>query len=245
MRVKRPPVKYLFIFAVIITVSVSIGYFWYQDISTLISKYYHLFTDKSRIQTFITSFGIFAPFVFIFLQILQVLLAPIPGEASGIIGGFLFGITKGFFYSTIGLSLGSWVNFMIGRFMGKRFIRQMIPSDYLNRFDAIIKQQGIVVVFIFFLFPGFPKDYLCLFLGLSTMPIRIFMILAVVGRMPGTFMLSLQGVALYEQDYQLLGIMMAINLVLVFIVYRNREKIYEKMAAYNDEKPEDHTTIPK
>jgi len=50
-----------------------------------------------------------APVIFIGLQALQVVVvvAPIPGEVTGILGGYLFGEWLGFLYSTIGLTLGS------------------------------------------------------------------------------------------------------------------------------------------
>jgi len=81
-------------------------------------------------------------------------------------------------------------------------------------------------LFILFLFPGFPKDYLCLALGVSTLPMKIFILLAAIGRMPGTFALSLQGEFLYEQNYVLLGVMIAACLILALLCYGYREKIY-------------------
>jgi uncharacterized membrane protein YdjX (TVP38/TMEM64 family) len=81
-------------------------------------------------------------------------------------------------------------------------------------------------LFILFLFPGFPKDYLCLALGVSTLPVKIFILLASIGRMPGTFALSLQGAFLYEQNYVLLGVMIGACLILAFLCYAYRERIY-------------------
>jgi uncharacterized membrane protein YdjX (TVP38/TMEM64 family) len=63
-------------------------------------------------------------------------------------------------------------------------------------------------------------------LGVSTLPIKIFILLAGIGRMPGTFALSLQGAFLYEQNYILLGVMGAACLVLASLCYGYREKIY-------------------
>jgi uncharacterized membrane protein YdjX (TVP38/TMEM64 family) len=159
-------------------------------------------------------------------QILQVLLAPVPGEATGFIGGYLFGTLPGFIYSSIGLTVGSWVNFMIGRFLGERYVRKLIPAHRFQKIDGMIKRQGVIVLFILFLFPGFPKDYLCLALGLSTLPIKLFIILAGLGRMPGTFALSLQGAFLYDQNYILLGIMAIVCLILALLGYIYRERIY-------------------
>jgi len=179
--------------AIVVLVLLGIGLFSFMDpISDLFRHISGWLKDPERIRSFIHSFGPWAPVVFIGMQIFQVLLAPIPGEATGFIGGFLFGTLAGFFYSSIGLAIGSWLNFTIGRFLGERFIRKWIPGDIFQRYDTLLKRQGILVILILFLFPGFPKDYLSLFLGLSTLPTKLFLILATFGRMPGTFALSLQ-----------------------------------------------------
>ena len=199
-----------------------------------ITYFYHLFGDREQIKTFVASFGQAAPAVFIIIQILQVLFAPFPGETTGFIGGFLFGAAKGFLYSSIGLTLGSWINFTIGRFMGKRFVRKMIPERQLDRLDKIIKRQGVIVLFILFVIPGFPKDYLCLFLGLSTLPLKIFLILTGIGRMPGTLMLSLQGSFIFEQKYGLFAVIMLLCLIVISLAYKYRDPLYQWLEKYNE-----------
>jgi uncharacterized membrane protein YdjX (TVP38/TMEM64 family) len=115
---------------------------------------------------------------------------------------------------------------MIGRFLGERYVRKRIPAHQFQKIDGLVKRQGVIVLFILFLFPGFPKDYLCLALGVSTLPIKIFILLAGIGRMPGTLGLSLQGAFLYEQNYVLLGVMIGVGLILVLLCYAYRERIY-------------------
>src|SRR5210317_534903 len=201
--------------------------FWFRiPIWEKIADLYHLFSDREQIRLLISSFGTGAPPVFMLVQILQVIFAPVPGEATGFIGGYLFGTLAGFIYSSIGLTVGSWLNFVIGRFVGERYVRKRIPAHQFQKIDGLVKRQGVIVSFILFLFPGFPKDYLCLALGVSTLPMKIFILLAGIGRMPGTFALSLQGEFLYEQNYVLLGVMIAACLILALLCYGYREKIY-------------------
>jgi uncharacterized membrane protein YdjX (TVP38/TMEM64 family) len=201
--------------------------FWFRiPIWEKITDLYQLFSDREQIRQLISSFGSSAPPIFVMIQILQVLFAPVPGEATGFIGGYLFGVLPGFIYSSIGLTVGSWINFMIGRFLGERFVRKMVPTHQFQKIDGMIKRQGVVFLFILFLFPGFPKDYLCLVLGLSTLPVKIFILLTAIGRMPGTFALSLQGAFLYEQNYALLGILIGVCLILALLCYAYRERIY-------------------
>jgi len=218
---------------VVVCILVVLGYLYRIPLWEKVTYYYDIFTDREQIKAFVTSFGTGAPAVFILIQILQVLLAPFPGEATGFIGGFLFGATKGFLYSSIGLTVGSLINFTIGRFLGKRFVRKLIPPAQLERMDNLVKHQGVIVLFALFIFPGFPKDYLCLFLGLSAIPLKIFIILTTIGRMPGTLMLSLQGSYIFEQSYGWFALIASVCLVLIFLAYRYREGLYRWIDKFN------------
>jgi uncharacterized membrane protein YdjX (TVP38/TMEM64 family) len=208
--------------------------YWFQKpLSHSVQQIFAVLTDRQRVVAFVASFGGAAPLVFMVIQIAQVVLAPIPGEATGFIGGYLFGAFTGFFYSTIALALGSWINFAIGRFLGKRWVRQVIPKQNLEKFDYMLRHQGLLVIFVLFLFPGFPKDYLCLFLGVSTMPVRVFLLMATVGRIPGTLMLSLQGALVFERNYLIFCLVVSINLLGVYLGYRYREAIYHWVEKFN------------
>ena len=198
---------------------------------------YNLVTDRDKVSALIFASGIYAPLVFISLQVLQVIFAPVPGEATGFIGGYIFGAGKGFLFSTIGLSIGSLINLIIGRFLGKRFIRRHVPVKYLVRFDTFLRHQGVIVIFIFFVLPGFPKDYLCLFLGLSNLPIKLLLLLATFGRLPGTLMLSLQGAFLFEKNYGLLAVMAGASLIIVLLAYRYRDGLYRWIEKFNQNDP--------
>jgi uncharacterized membrane protein YdjX (TVP38/TMEM64 family) len=194
---------------------------------------YNMLSDREAVGSFILSWGMAAPIIFIGMQILQVIIAPIPGEASGFIGGFLFGAFNGFLYSSIGLAVGSLINFTIGRLMGKRFIRKLIPAAQIKQLDKLVHRQGAVILFILFLFPGFPKDYLCLFLGVSDISFKLFIIMASIGRMPGTLALSVQGASLYQQQYVLMAAVMLFCVIAAYLSYRYKERLYQWMDRFN------------
>lgn len=177
-----------------------------------------------RLRESILSHGVFAPLIFIGLQTLQVLLAPIPGEASGVLGGYLFGALPGFFYSSIGLSLGSWLAFVLGRLLSDLVRRRLEQAAIYQRFNHLISKGDFFIPFILFLLPGFPKDSLSYMLGMSHMPLPVFLFIAAVGRMPGTMMLSLQGAEVYQGNYLRLALLLALSGLLVALcaVYRKR-----------------------
>lgn len=200
-----------------------------------IAIWYSIITNQKQVETFLMAWGpIGAPLAFVGVQILQVVLAPVPGEASGFVGGYLFGALPGFVYSTIGLTTGSVINFVLGRILGRRYVAKWIPADYLCRFDALAKRQGAILFFIFFVFPGFPKDYLCLFLGLTSLSLKVFILMAGIGRIPGTLMLSLQGARVFQQDYAILAILIAVTLAFAIPAYFWRERIYGWIDRFND-----------
>jgi uncharacterized membrane protein YdjX (TVP38/TMEM64 family) len=194
---------------------------------------YRWISNREAVEHFVTAFGHGAPLAFMALQMVQVILAPIPGEASGFIGGYLFGTLKGFAYSSIALAVGSWINFAIGRYLGKRFVRKWIPADKLERFDHLLRHQGIIVLLILFIFPGFPKDYLCLFLGITSIPIKAFLLIASFGRMPGTLMLSLQGEFLFQKNYAVFAIVLGLTALVGYVGVRYRERIYHWIERLN------------
>jgi uncharacterized membrane protein YdjX (TVP38/TMEM64 family) len=191
-----------------------------------------LLTDREWIRSTVASYGWAAPLVFIGVQIAQVVAAPIPGEATGFIGGYLFGTLRSFLYSSISLGIGSLINFGIGRFLGERFVRRLIPEEKFKRIDRMVNRQGVIAVFLMYIIPGFPKDYLSLALGLTTLPLKVFAVLAFIGRMPGTLVLSLKGASLYDQNYVLLAVVAAACLLLALLAYFFRDPLYrwiEKM----------------
>jgi len=231
MEIKKQPRRKHLVKVIVPSLAVIIGfavffYFFQNRLWDISLSAYNFLTDREEIKSWIDGFGKSAPVVFIAFQVLQVVFAPVPGEATGFIGGYLFGALNGFVYSSIGLTVGSWLNFVLGRFLGKRYIRKLIPKAPLERFDRIVKRQGIFVVFALFIFPGFPKDYLCLFLGLSNIPFRVFIVLAGIGRMPGTLMLSLQGAYIYQKMYGLFALIFMVSLVIAVFAYLLRNKLY-------------------
>lgn len=182
----------------------------------------------------ILAYGSLAPLIFVGLQVLQVILAPIPGEASGALGGYLFGAWPSFIYSSIGLTLGSWIAFAIGRLLDDLITDRLHQTKIYQKFNHLVCRGDFVVPFILFLLPGFPKDSLSYLLGLSTMPMPVFLVIAAVGRMPGTLMLSFQGAEIYEGNYLRLAILLLLSACVALPCYIFRKRIHAWLHHYNN-----------
>jgi uncharacterized membrane protein YdjX (TVP38/TMEM64 family) len=185
------------------------------------------YSSKREVKHFLAGFGPYAPFVFITLQALQVVLAPIPGEATGFLGGMLFGTWLSFLYSTIGLTLGSAVAFGLGRWLGLPVVRRLVSDAVYHKFDFLAHTGGELVTLIFFLIPGFPKDYLCIILGVSPLPFRTFLVLTTFGRMPGTWLLSVQGAKVGGGYYTEFLVFLTVAAIALFLAYIYRDAIFQ------------------
>ncbi|RPJ56944.1 MAG: TVP38/TMEM64 family protein, partial [Acidobacteria bacterium] len=182
------------------------------------------FSSKREVKAFIQRFGAWAPIAFIVLQALQVILSPIPGEATGFLGGFLFGTGLGFLYSTIGLSLGSAAAFGLGRRLGLPLVRRFVSETTYHRFDVLARTGGELLTLILFLIPGFPKDLLCLLLGVSPQPFGTFLVITTFGRLPGTWLLSIQGARVRDARYLEFVILLTVAAGAAFLAYQYRDR---------------------
>lgn len=185
----------------------------------------HFFLDKERLVEFLDSLGPFAFVGFIIIQSAQVVAAPVPGEVTGLLGGFLFGKTLGIILSTLGLTLGSYVAFSLSRSFGRPFVERFVSKSTMERFDYLLHHKGAFLVFLLFLIPGFPKDYLCYILGLGHLSTTEFLIIGGTGRLLGTVLLTFGGDYIRHQQYGSFFILVGIALIIVLIAMAYRDKL--------------------
>ena len=202
-------------------------YRYYSDLWVQAVKLWGLFQDRHQLKLFLRSYGPYSPLVFILLQIIQVVVTPIPGEAIEFLGGYVFGVWAGMVYSMIGLILGSWLAFSIARIFERRAIERFVSPELRKKFDFLIGHEGVILSFFLFLIPGFPKDTLCYILGLTPMHLGIFLIISTIGRIPGTWMSTLQGAKIYEHQYKTFFILLGISALIILVFYIYHETIHQ------------------
>lgn len=185
--------------------------------------------DKVRVRAFLDSLGPLSFLGFILLQALQVVAAPVPGEVTGVLGGFLYGPLLGVFLSTIGLTAGSWINFSLSKTFGRPFTDKFVSKKTMDKYDYLLHHKGAFLVFVLFLIPGFPKDILCYIIGLGHLTTKEFLIISTVGRFGGTVLLTLGGTYLRHQQYYRFSILIGVAVIVIFLslVYKDKlERIF-------------------
>lgn len=183
------------------------------------------FLSRKRILAFLDSLGPWAFAGFIALQSLQVVFAPIPGELTGLLGGYLYGPSLGIALSTLGLTLGSVFAFSLARFFGRPFVEKAVSPSTMARFDYLLHHKGAFLVFLLFLIPGFPKDYLCYILGLGHLTAMEFVVIGGLGRLFGTVLLTLGGNYIRLHQYVRFSILVGVAVVLIFLAMAYRDKL--------------------
>lgn len=192
-------------------------------------EFARFYSSRKEVKHFLATFGPYAPIVFIVLQALQVVMAPVPGEATGFLGGVLFGTGLGFLYSSIGLTLGSALAFGLGRWLGLPLVRRLVSEQVYHKFDFLARTGGELGTLILFLIPGFPKDYLCFLLGVSPLPFGTFLVITTFGRMPGTWLLSVQGAKVGGGFYMEFVIFLTVAAAAALMGYIYRDAIFQWM----------------
>ena len=186
---------------------------------------FHFFLHRERLVEWIHSLGTWGFAGFILLQVIQVVAAPVPGEATGVLGGYLYGPFLGVVLSTIGLTIGSFVAFTLSRIFGRPLTEKFVDPKTMARFDYLLHHKGAFLVFLLFLIPGFPKDYLCYILGLGHLTTLEFLTIATTGRLLGTMLLTLGGTYLRNHQYSRFFLLTGAAVVLVFLTIAYRDRI--------------------
>ena len=188
-----------------------------------------LFRSAESTRAWIDARGSWAPLAFIGLQIMQVIIFVIPGEAVQVAGGFAFGLWLGTLWSVLGILAGSLVNFSVGRMLGRPFALAVLGQERMDRVEAATKGGKVNAGFLLlFAIPGIPKDALTYAAGASSLRFGAFIAVPTLGRLPGIVGSSFMGSAVFDKDYVAVLIILFIALAMLFLglLFRPRLHIF-------------------
>lgn len=204
--------------------------------TVLLWPYLSLFSDPDRARSLIEQAGPWGPLMFIGLQIVQVLIAPIPGTVTGFAGGYLFGTFLGTLYAIIGATIGFTIIFVLARKLGRPFVEYFVDKKHLKKFDYIAESNGTFVLFLIFLLPVFPDDIICYLAGLTNIKIRTLILISLAGRLPGYIVLSFAGSGVAESNITLVSIIVTLLLIISAIGFWQRKRLERFVKRLSDKK---------
>ena len=152
-----------------------------------------VFKDLNALRGLVGDSIILGPIIFVFIQILQVVIPIIPGGISTAAGVLIFGPYAGFIYNYIGICFGSIIIFLLGRRYGKPFILSMISDKTYNKYIGWLDNQNrfekLFALAIFL--PVAPDDALCLMAGLTNMSVKRYTLIILIAKPLSIFLYSM------------------------------------------------------
>ena len=160
---------------------------------------------------YIDSFGWKGRFVFLGLQMLQVLVALIPGEVIEIGAGYAFGAVEGTILCLIGVSLASSFVFFLTKKWGVRLVEIFVDQSKIQDLKFINNAAKLKrTIFLLFFIPGTPKDLITYFVGLTPIKLHEFLVISLIARIPSLISSTIGGHIIYSQNY--------IGAILLFLI---------------------------
>ena len=152
-----------------------------------------VFKDLNALRGLVGDSIILGPVIFIFIQILQVVIPIIPGGISTAAGVLIFGPYAGFIYNYVGICIGSIIIFLLGRRYGKPFILSMISDKTYNKYIGWLDNQNrFEKLFARAIFlPVAPDDALCLMAGLTNISMKRYTLIILIAKPLSIFLYSM------------------------------------------------------
>ncbi|MGQ8874156.1 TVP38/TMEM64 family protein [Paenibacillus sp. TSA_86.1] len=185
-----------------------------------------IMSSMDNFRAYIHSTGHWGPIMFILFQILQIVVAPIPGEIVQIAGGYIYGTALGSFYTTVGLILGSAIAFYFTRFIGRDFVSRLLQKQNGKWISFMHDERKFAIfLFIFFVIPGLPKDMLVFVAALTSISSLRFFIILLVARVPWIIGSAMVGSTIQTQQYTIAIIISVIAVVGFVLGYIYKDKL--------------------
>ncbi len=181
--------------------------------------------NGEALRRYIKGKGALGPWIFFALSYLQVVIAPIPGQLIHFMGGLLFGVWKGFFINHLATVLGSLTAYMLGKAFGEPLTEKLAGRKNTKKVVEFVKRNGAVFFLLAFVLPGLPDDLLCYVAGIVNLPFRVFLILALVARIPFTLTVSLLGDGLLKWTTEQTVFLVVFSVVFTVLVIIFRKPI--------------------
>jgi uncharacterized membrane protein YdjX (TVP38/TMEM64 family) len=189
-----------------------------------------VFASSETFRAWIESLGIWGPLIYLLVQTAQVIVAPIPGNLVGLVGGASFGPVWGFVLSATGIIVGSSLAFWLARWLGARWVIKFVGEKNYHKYRQIFEGKISWTLLIIFLIPFFPDDILCILAGLSPLPYLRFLALVIIGRLPSVFITNSVGAGLFKLPdvvipgwVWLIGGVIVVGLIILYFL--NKDKI--------------------
>ena len=194
----------------------------------------------------INSYGEAGILVALAIQILQVIVSPIPGQVVEVGMGICYGSVGGALLCLLGSAIGAALIMAFVKKFGIKAVELFVSTDKINEMRFINNEKKLErTVFILYVIPGTPKDPLIFFFGLTKIKTSTFVVLQTLARAPAMFCTTMGGKFLAEQNYLGAILIFAITGILALGGVFGYRKILDKLQERKEHKHENSSNEQK
>lgn len=135
------------------------------------------------------------------LNVIQIVIAILPGEPVELVSGVMYGWFWGLILAMTGCVIGESIVFWLVRKYGISFINRFVKTNVQEQKIFQDNNRVEAVTFLLFLIPGTPKDVLTYVAGLSKIRMRTFILISVVARIPSIVTSTIVGDSFITGNY--------------------------------------------
>ena len=195
------------------------------------------FENIDDVVAFLEKYETQSIFVYIGLQIVQIVISIIPGQVFQMAAGYIYGFWPALLFAMTGALLGTTLSFMLAKALGRDFLHIFFGEEKMSYYiERLNSKKMYAIVFFLYLIPGIPKDMVSYAAGVSEIKFKPFIIISALGRLPGMIGCLLMGDMMMEENYTgavIIGVFAVITFALC-IIFRKKihgllDKFYEKI----------------
>ena len=141
--------------------------------------------DARAVRAFVSAHAFVSRLAMLGINIVQVLLAFLPGEPVELASGYAFGFWEGTALCLVASGLATSMIYWATRRWGWKLVGLFFDRSLFDRFSWLKSAKRLeLIMLIVFLIPGTPKDFLTYFAGLTNMRFLSVVLIATFGRIP-------------------------------------------------------------
>lgn len=176
--------------------------------------------------------GPYAGAAYFVIQLLSVIIAPIPSNVSMMAGALALGFWDAMLLGVTAIWLGSMAVFLAARRLGQRAVQNWIDHSVMEKYLPVIKEKQDMFLFLTLLFPFFPDDTLCILAGLTTIPTGRFALLVLFARPWGLVFAALLGSGRLSLPAWGWALLLAVLTAIFVLAMKYSQQIEEKLLAF-------------
>ena len=187
---------------------------------------------QERFSAWIASLGPRGVLLLFGMQVLQTVLAPVPGGPVQVFAGVAYGVWGGLVIMLAGSVAATILIFSAVRKFGLPLLRRFLGDDALSTWGFLASEKTTsLVVFILFLIPGTPKGFLTYMGPLTRLSLVQFTLISTFGRFPALLSSTAMGDAAMRGNWVLFLIIFGITGLAGIMGIQFRERMNRRFSS--------------